>query len=86
MNKEDFTKTELAILEVLKDGVPHEPAELLLCLNNDMSTKHNLVPHLNSIRKQLRPAGQDIICKSLGRRVQYVWIRLLHHQQLGNGT
>jgi len=75
--KLNFTKTQQAIMDVLRDGQDHEPEDLIACMDQGGTTKDNLSPHLTAMRKQLRLYGRDIICRSLGKRVTYVYVQLL---------
>lgn len=74
----DFTPTQVRILEVLKDGMPHRPNELRDCLNDEACVQSNLRAHLTFLRKKLRRMGQDIICEcGQGRRMFYRQVRNL---------
>ena len=65
------------MLAVLSDGLPHHRSELHACLWDDQGPIGNIKPHLNMIRKVLRPKGEDIVCIFLHRRICYRHIRLL---------
>jgi len=80
-----FTKTQQAILDVLKDGEPHPRRELWACIPDaeEMARDNPDYPrvatneYLKAVRAKLRIAGQDIICQCVGRSLCYRWIRLL---------
>ena len=78
-----FTPTQRAILTVLSDGEEHTPLELIQCLAKGFvetemeSARSALAFHLHALRKVLRPKGEDIVCRSSGRRLNYQHVRLL---------
>ena len=69
----EYTKTERAILNVLSDGQPHLPDDLLTLLPDDQSNTQCLNNHLSRMRKKL-PNKQAIICQLLHRKG---WFRLV---------
>ncbi len=69
--------TKQRILEMLADGLPHTKAELMTCFEDDMAPVSSLFTHISSLRKDLRPIGQDIICEYIRRRTHYRHVRLL---------
>ena len=75
--KSEFTPTQRAMLEVLKDGRPHTKAELHACLPDELGRLNSIAPHLSAIRKVLRPRGQDVLCEYRDRARFYRWVRLL---------
>lgn len=72
-----YTPTQRKMLAVLSDGLPHPRAELHACLNDELQPHDHIHPHLDGIRKHIRPKGQDIICQLLNKRCCYRLIRLL---------
>lgn len=75
-----YTEVEQRLLNVLQDGKPHNPQELLDCLNGDLPTKDNLRNTLYVLRKKLHHRGEEIILRSEGRRTTYIHVRLLSSQ------
>jgi hypothetical protein len=72
-----FTPTQQRILAVLEDGLAHPLKELQACLDDELANSNTFSVHLNSIRKVLRPRGEDIIAKHNGRGpAYYIWVRL----------
>lgn len=69
----EYTKTERAILNMLSDGQPHLPDDLLALLPDDQSGPECLHNHLCRMRKKL-PGKQAIICQFLYRKR---WFRLM---------
>ncbi len=69
----DYTKTERAILDVLSDGQPHLPSDLLALIPDEYSDRCSLDNYLCRMRKKL-PGKQAIICQFLHRKR---WIRLM---------
>ena len=62
---EGFTRLEARMLAVLADGLTHTREELHACLYDTEGPLSNIKAHLTSIRKKLRPSGEDIICQIL---------------------
>ena len=77
MESVKYSKTQLAILDVLKDGLPHLRDELIKCLGDPLVERVYLNQHLARLRKLLRPSGEDIVCELLNRRISYRHVRLL---------
>ena len=60
----NFTRTELALLRVLSDGMPHTKEELAKCLWDDLASMRAIPAHMCNIRKKLREANrQETIVK-----------------------
>lgn len=77
-----FTPTQQRILAVLADGEAHTRSELLLCVDPEgFAVPVNLQNHISSIRKILRPAGQDIICEFAYRKFHYRQVRLINRSE-----
>lgn len=74
----EFTATQIKILNVLSDGMPHRFEELQACLPDDMSGIDALRTMLSRIRAKIRPRGEDIICQHLNHSHRYRHVRLLH--------
>lgn len=80
--RDEFTRTQSAMLSVLADGMPHTRMELHACLPDELGPLSNVWKHVTNIRKILRPRGQDILCELVtapkgGSRIQYRHVRLL---------
>ena len=82
-----FTKTQIKILEVLKDGEPHRRQELWACVPSvsgmDESqlkefARHQTNVHISGIRSKIRPLGQDIVCTVMDRSLGYRWVKHLN--------
>ena len=76
-NGEPFTPTQLRILQVLADGLPHRKEELHACLPDELGPLSNIKKHLAGIRQAIRPSGHDIVCVYFHRRTHYQRVRLL---------
>jgi len=77
MNLSEFTPVQRRMLEVLADGRPHTPLELHACLVDELGPVSNIKFHLTTIRKKLRPRGEDIICEIHNRKMHYRHVRLI---------
>ncbi|MCK9569344.1 hypothetical protein M0R72_10440 [Candidatus Pacearchaeota archaeon] len=76
--REKFTPTQIVLLRILNDGLPHLRNELTCALMTpDDTSRVNLNNHISDIRKKLRPMGHDIICELWNRRIAYRHVRLL---------
>lgn len=76
-----FTPIHLRILEILSDGLPHTPEELLPAIGDELADIPTLQVHICRIRKVLRPAGQDIIAEYVRRDCRYRHVRLLNFRE-----
>jgi hypothetical protein len=72
-----WTITEHRIAEMLSDGYPHLPADLMVCIADDLADKHALELHISNMRKKLNPIGEDIVCRFNHKRIYYQHVRLL---------
>jgi len=77
MSGNGHTPTQGTMLRVLSDGFPHTREELHRCLPDELGPLSNIRAHLTSIRKRIRPLGQDVICELVNRRICYRHVRLL---------
>lgn len=77
MTLDNFTPTQQKMLAVLADGKAHAREELHKCLEDPLTSVKAIRAHLSSIRKLLRPAGEDIICELKDRAICYRHVRLL---------
>lgn len=71
----DFTATELKMLEILSDGLPHTRQELHRCLYDEEGPLSNINVHLTHMRKILARRGESIMCvegRTLYRLVRFV--------------
>jgi DNA-binding response OmpR family regulator len=66
-----MTPTQAKMLEMLADGKMHSLDELRSCLPDELGGNCNVRVHVSRIRKQLRPSGGDIVCRSS----YYCWVR-----------
>jgi len=77
IDKELVTKTELKLLAVLQDGLPHQVKELMDALQDPAATKDNLNSHISNLRKKLlQHCDIDIFNRMDGRRISYVLARV----------
>ncbi|MCK9570497.1 hypothetical protein M0R72_16235 [Candidatus Pacearchaeota archaeon] len=79
--KQLFSASQIAILKLLNDGLPHLREDLIKVLpdsNPDCINRHHVNDHLTALRKKIRPLGHEIVCELLNRRVSYRHVRLLH--------
>jgi hypothetical protein len=74
-----YSPTQQRILALLSDGLPHAPRELVNCLNDNHPDvpNSNLSVYITSLRKALRPLGQDIILEWHGRKPTYRHVRVV---------
>ena len=72
-----FTPTQLKMLSILSDGMPHTRQELHSCLPDELGPLSNIRIHIHNIRKSLRSKGEDIVCETTGRALFYRHVRLL---------
>jgi DNA-binding CsgD family transcriptional regulator len=72
-----FTPTEKRMLRVLSDGLPHSRDELQLCLWDNLGAVSNIRCHLTSIRRKLRPRGEDVLCVIHRSRPAYRHVKLI---------
>lgn len=72
-----FTETETKILNVLADGMAHDRAELLCCLDSGRATRGGLAVHIFNIRKKLKSFDQYVSCELHGYSVRYRHVQLL---------
>ena len=86
ITKKDFSPTQRAMLEVLKDGRPHPIEELHACLRDELGPASNVAPHLSAMRLKLRAIGQDILCEYVKRQRLYRWVRLLQGSPMPGGA
>ncbi len=70
-----FTSTESRLMNVLKDGEPHDRPELLACLLDSQATMDSIHIHLSRIRKKIRPLGHLILCEYINRKHYYRHVR-----------
>ena len=76
--REKFTPTQIVLLRILNDGMPHLREELTCALTTpDANSRVYLKLHISHLRKRLRPMGHDIICELWNRRISYRHVRLL---------
>jgi len=73
-----LTRTHRALLEIFSDGKAHRPEELQAVLYDEYNkSREALRVHISSLRKHLRPKGEDILCQTFGRHIKYIHIRYL---------
>lgn len=74
-----FSITESKILNVLIDGRPHIPEEIMDHFGDGLAERRTLAVHICNIRKRLEPRGETIVCVTKGRLrpIAYQWVRLL---------
>lgn len=77
------TPTQIRILEMLADGLPHTFEELHTCLDDELASRPAVSMHISNLRKVLRPKGEDIVCVIRYHRSYYQHVRLLRssHQE-----
>lgn len=72
-----FTPTEQRIMDLTADGKQHTRAEMLSCLNDELSTG-SLHVHVYNIRRKLEILGETIVVESLGNdTIRYRRVRFL---------
>jgi len=72
-----FTPTESRLVKMLSDGKPHSRRELLTCIDDDQAEFSNLRSHICSVRKKVKPLGEDIMFVSGNCVSGYRHVRLL---------
>lgn len=61
-----FTQTQLKLLSVLNDGMPHTRDELMLAHGDPEVSWHNMLTHIVLLRKKLKTIGRDVVCVHRG--------------------
>lgn len=56
-----LTPTEQRIIDLLKDGKPHDRKELIGLLGDDQASNPTISVHLKNVRKKIAPHGKLII-------------------------
>lgn len=77
MNQSKMTPIQKRIVNTLLDGGLHKREELLACLGDSEGQWANVLWHLTTLRKIIRPQGYDIICQAIQWTSRYRLIRLL---------
>ena len=72
-----FTPTQQRILAVLADGAYHPVYQLQDCLADELAGLSAVQFHVSTIRKKLRPKGEDIYCEMRGSGAYYRYVRVL---------
>lgn len=72
-----FTPTQQKFMDLLGDGRPHAKADLAACLWDELAKEDSIQMHFSNMRKQLNPAGLDIVTKHIQGRIHYMLVRLL---------
>ncbi len=78
-----YTPTQLRMLAILADGLPHTREELHACISDDLAPLSAIRSHISLMRKKLRPKGEDVICELSWRRIHYRHVRLLGSANTG---
>lgn len=73
----NLTPTERKILDALADGQKHPKADLHACLHDELCGDNAVSVQLASIRKKLRPLGQDVLCERIANVVTYRHVRIV---------
>lgn len=81
MNNGDFTPTQQAMLNVLRDGKNHLKSELQKCLPDPEGNKDNIKVHICHMRRELKHYGQDIVCVIDHRRASYRLVRIFSYNE-----
>lgn len=71
-----FTATELKLLAILSDGMPHVKRDILREMWAEFGSASNLGVHMCNIRRKL-PRSQTILAQLINRSVSYRHVRLL---------
>lgn len=58
-----FTQTQIRIIRLLNDGMPHRRSEIQRLLCDDMATDGTIKVHICNLRKKLRTIGRDVVCE-----------------------
>jgi len=66
-----FTKTEQAIINVLRDGSPHDSSELIASFTDDLDGGDALRTHLCRMRAKIMSTGWTIISQYYKCRLRY---------------
>ena len=75
--KHDGLTVAQRMLQVLADGLPHRIEDLHACLHEHDAPFANVHPHILTLRKMLRPKGEDIVCRTTGYDRRYQHVRLI---------
>lgn len=71
-----LTPTQVKMLAILVDGLPHSRSELFGCLWDDQSLDSSIQAHISKLRKKLRPR-YAILLEFCNREFMYRLVRLL---------
>lgn len=77
MIKGEFTPTQVKILAVLADGLPHVRDELSACMPDELAKRGSVRMHLYDLRKRLKKRGETIVCEWSYYKIFYRHVRLL---------
>jgi hypothetical protein len=72
-----WTPTQQRIIDLLSDGMPHDRYEIFGCLDDNLSKLSAIWFHMSSIRRVVRPRGEDILCVLFDRKIHYQHVKLL---------
>ena len=82
-DRNKFTPTELKMLGVLSDGLPHSKAELKGCFPDEHAEASGVRVMICSIRKKMaaRGKGYTIVCEVSYNRYGYRHVRLISNAE-----
>lgn len=72
----NYTPLEQQIMKLLGDGLPHKPEELMQFFD-PLAERQSMYNVVCSLRKKLKPLGEDIVAQKIGWGVVYRRVRLL---------
>lgn len=75
-----LTKTETAIMNLMRDGERHHKTEILELLDHPIIENSNstiVCVHMHNIRKKLTPLGYNILCEYYRRNFYYRLVRIV---------
>jgi hypothetical protein len=72
-----YTPTQVRMLRLFSDGMPHTKEDLHGCLPDELSAVEAIRFHICLLREKLRPIGQDIVCELDHGKTYYRHVRML---------
>lgn len=84
----NYTPIEQRIIDLLSDGLPHHPYELIECIYPNIKEpskyKHNITAHIFYLRAKVRAKGEDIVTELRKGGYHYRHVILLSGTVIAN--
>lgn len=79
-----YTANEQRIIDLLRDGLPHDRREVLECLKDNQSNLHALAVAIMRLRPKVRALGQEIVTEHRRGGIAYRHVILLSGANVSN--